>query len=751
MATNFKKQLYANNATSTLAYSIDALATIISLVDGSAFPDPVEGQYFSLTLGSGADTEIVEVYGRSGNSLTDCIRGAQGTTAKSFGAGALAENRLTADSIQSMVREQDRLAPVQSLLLLEKPELLNNNSCLLEDTDDAGNPIVAFEYSGRWRFSTHPITLVDQDIFDVVTQVTSTSMLYSSSTDLGSIFVNKGLIVQAVSGLNRGQARYVTSATSDAISWATPFPYDFSYGDRLQVYQSASSAIAWLTGQIAAVSGGQSTQQSLIQEEIYKTAYKSPVTVATTADVSLTGLPLIDGVQVQIGNRVLVKNQAIPQQNGIYVAASGGWSRAVDANSNEKVRANMLVPVIGGNTQADSVWILDVPGAVVLGTTALPFKNLNFLYATINSPSLTGVPTAPTAAVNTSNGQIATTAFVVNQGSSSTPLMNGVGAAGASKQLSRADHVHPSDTSRASVASPTFTGTPSAPTPAQFDSTTKVATTEFVQRAVGNYATAVVRAGATEYVSESDMGKVLILTNALSVYLPKIGGIPNGASVTLRAETTLCVTINRAAEDNGDWVSLDPRYTAEGPLYSKLYLMPGESITLSLYKTGASGGYPTLSARWAATAGDLVGQPSPGAIVHFATSYAPFGFIPADGIPRSRTQYARLFSVIGTTWGAGNGSTTFQVPDMRGEFLRGWDFGRGVDPGRGLGTFQNDAIRSHQHGTSWQLSNEGGSVWDSIGSGSNNLEAAYFTKPTNYFGDVETRPRNVAMLACIKY
>jgi hypothetical protein len=70
-----------------------------------------------------------------------------------------------------------------------------------------------------------------------------------------------------------------------------------------------------------------------------------------------------------------------------------------------------------------------------------------------------GSATVPTAAVDTNSTQIATTAFVIGQAASATPLMNGAAAVGTSTRFARADHVHPSDTSRAPLASPSFTGT----------------------------------------------------------------------------------------------------------------------------------------------------------------------------------------------------------------------------------------------------------------------------------------------------
>jgi hypothetical protein len=103
-------------------------------------------------------------------------------------------------------------------------------------------------------------------------------------------------------------------------------------------------------------------------------------------------------------------------------------------------------------------------------------------FAPLASPTFTGTPAAPTAAANTSTTQIATTAFVLGQANSTgtTIAMNGTQAAGTSNLYARADHVHPTDTSRAALASPTFTGTPAAPTAAVDTNTTQLATTAFV-------------------------------------------------------------------------------------------------------------------------------------------------------------------------------------------------------------------------------------------------------------------------------
>lgn len=105
--------------------------------------------------------------------------------------------------------------------------------------------------------------------------------------------------------------------------------------------------------------------------------------------------------------------------------------------------ANMTGPITGtGN-------VTSITAQTGTGTT----------FAMSVSPTFTGVPAAPTAAVDTSTTQLATTAFVTAQAASASPLINGSVSVGTSLRYARADHVHPTDTTRAPTASPTFTGT----------------------------------------------------------------------------------------------------------------------------------------------------------------------------------------------------------------------------------------------------------------------------------------------------
>jgi microcystin-dependent protein len=138
-----------------------------------------------------------------------------------------------------------------------------------------------------------------------------------------------------------------------------------------------------------------------------------------------------------------------------------------------------------------------------------------------------------------------------------------------------------------------------------------------------------------------------------------------------------------------------------------------------------------------------------GEVKYFGVSSPPTGYIAADGAAVSRTTYARLFAFYGVTHGVGNGTTTFNVPDGRGEFIRGWDNGRGVDSGRTFGSFQADIIKNHTHPYIDVTDTAAGGI---ATGGAASFSSVSKTTSNNTGGSaVETRPRNIALLACVKY
>lgn len=164
-----------------------------------------------------------------------------------------------------------------------------------------------------------------------------------------------------------------------------------------------------------------------------------------------------------------------------------------------------------------------------------------------------------------------------------------------------------------------------------------------------------------------------------------------------------------------------------------------------------------------AEAVQIARQPA-GVTFFFAGTTPPPYSLKCNGASVSRTTYAALFAAIGTTYGALSDST-FNLPDIRGEFIRGFDDGRGVDSGRTIGSWQGSQNLSHNHsiydpGHSHQQKRN-----DDVGSsgGSSNPDATYGSAEYGATsssttgislgdsGGNESRPRNIALLACIYF
>ena len=172
-----------------------------------------------------------------------------------------------------------------------------------------------------------------------------------------------------------------------------------------------------------------------------------------------------------------------------------------------------------------------------------------------------------------------------------------------------------------------------------------------------------------------------------------------------------------------------------------------------------------------------------------AAASVPAGYLECNGAAVSRSTYSGLFSVIGTTYGSGNGSSTFNLPDLRGEFVRGFDHGRGVDSGRSINNPQGSANQSHNHsygnngitvsganhnhsirkinlqpsianvaitlgsGQSYQIgyaTNDGGNTNQAVLNSGNLSMSGSVGITINNTGTNESRPRNVAMMYIIR-
>lgn len=148
-----------------------------------------------------------------------------------------------------------------------------------------------------------------------------------------------------------------------------------------------------------------------------------------------------------------------------------------------------------------------------------------------------------------------------------------------------------------------------------------------------------------------------------------------------------------------------------------------------------------------------------GAVLIWTTITAPLGFLECNGAAVSRTGFPTLFALINVSYGAGNGSTTFNVPDYRGEFLRGWAHGSSNDPDKAsrtnrgdgqtgdiIGTKQGTKLLAHNHFVREYSGHEGNISFSHINSNTNGDTG----DRTGSTGGSESRPRNVNVMYIIK-
>ena len=167
------------------------------------------------------------------------------------------------------------------------------------------------------------------------------------------------------------------------------------------------------------------------------------------------------------------------------------------------------------------------------------------------------------------------------------------------------------------------------------------------------------------------------------------------------------------------------------PLAAYLPLKAGQNLADLPDKAAALTNLGTLS-----TSDIMLNSVPLGTIIPFWGSTAPVGYLPCFGQTVNSGTFPDLVTFLG-------GTTSAVVPDLRGEFLRGWDNGRGIDAGRAIKTLQLDELKSHSHTftggdtTAGGPSLQGNRVTTGLGS-------------TSSTGGTETRPRNVSVLYCIK-
>lgn len=366
--------------------------------------------------------------------------------------------------------------------------------------------------------------------------------------------------------------------------------------------------------------------------------------------------------------------------------------------------------------------------------TPLAVKTLHDLVDTkapLDSPHLSGTPTSPTPEPGTNNTQIANAAFVK---AAITALINGApGTLDTLKEIAAAINNDPNYSTtinnalalKAPLASPALTGIPTAPTAAQGTNNTQIATTAYVRAAisalVGSSPEALDTLNELAAALGNDPNFATTMTNALAGKQP--------LDATLTALAALATGANKL-----------PYFTGKDTVAQTDLTSVGRDI-LAKTSTLAVIQYLGLGEGSALPVGVPVPWPS---------ATPPTGWLKCNGAAFSAGKYPELAKAYPTN----------KLPDLRGEFIRGWDDGRGIDAGREILSAQGDAIRNITGTVGWYgdglLSNVSGVfsgrdranqrtvVTDSNVDPSIKYASAYFDASTKVPTATENRPRNIA-------
>ena len=224
---------------------------------------------------------------------------------------------------------------------------------------DVGSTLVKRDAGGNFAADT-----ITADLTGNATTATTATLLSGSRTINGTVFDNSGNItITAAAGTLTGN----TLNSGVTLSSLT------TLGAQAEALDMNSQKI---TGLADGTAVGDAVNLGQLQSAQAGLDVKGSVRAATTANITLSGAQTIDGVSVVAGERVLVKNQTTGSQNGIYVAATGAWSRSDDADTSAEVTSGCFVFVSEGSL-ASTGWVLTTADPIVLGTTSLSFTQFN--------------------------------------------------------------------------------------------------------------------------------------------------------------------------------------------------------------------------------------------------------------------------------------------------------------------------------------------------------------------------------------
>ena len=539
------------------------------------------------------------------------------------------------------------------------------------------------------------------------------------------------------------------------------------------IFETSNASLVTLLIDDTVVKATRAWVMSYLAEELGKLDGKQSVRVAASTNIVLNGAQQIDGVAVISGDRVLLANQTLAKDNGLWIVANGDWVRATDANSSAKVTPGLTVMVEEGTANGDSLWHLTTNAPITLGTTALTFKML---------AGRTGIAAGTYKSLTVDEYGRATAG-----GNPETLAGFGIKDSYTKAEVEALIAKASALPVGSIVAFPV-----DAPPPGflELDNSVKSSATypdlsaylggKFNKgdEGVGNFRLPEARG---EFLRGWDHGRGVDAGRGLgSLQSMQAEGHSHVTGVNDTAAVASIQSARGMGAGAGSWpygaeaigiagtnsVSTNTTYYPSG---EDSWLKTGPAISLGTGETRPR----NIAVMWCIKAwnapvnqGNIdvaalvkevsrLGSAVPvGAVMAFPTGIVPPGFLELDGSVQSIATYPDLAAYLSTKFNKGDeGTGNFRLPESRGEFLRGWDHGRGTDVGRGIGSWQADDNKAHAH-TYTRIpvfGNTGGAnAAGIVADNGTQTGSSNFASYMNTSGGSEARPRNLAVMWCIK-
>lgn len=538
------------------------------------------------------------------------------------------------------------------------------------------------------------------------------------------------------------------------------------------IFETSNASLVTLLIDDTVVKATRAWVMSYLAEELGKLDGKQSVRAAATGNVVLNGAQQIDGVAVVAGDRVLLPSQTLAKDNGLWIVANGDWQRAADANSSAKVTPGLTVMVEEGSANGDSLWHLTNNAPITLGTTALTFKML---------AGRTGIA-AGTYKSLTVDEYGRATAGANPETLAGFGIKDSYTKAEVEALIAKASALPVGSI----VAFPV-----DAPPPGflELDNSVKSSATypdlsaylggKFNKgdEGVGNFRLPEARGeflrgwdhgrgvDAGRQLGTAQLDAMQRLTGAISAAdSTGMGQILNGVYGGSKSGVSKGVN---AAPDAYTSIDFDNARQARTSAENR---PRNVSVMWCIKAWNAPVNQGNIDVAALVKEVSRLGSAVPvGAVMAFPTGIVPPGFLELDGSVQSTATYPDLAAYLGTKFNKGDeGAGSFRLPDGRGEFMRGWDHGRGVDAGRAIGTYQTEAFAAHNHryfddtaatfdpAGNWQGGTINGAAASiSVGAFLSSIDTGTTMQMVNAHntvnaGGTETRPRNLAVMWCIK-